>query len=168
MKHIQYNAIEYMREYMLSCLLVVVLGFGYVGVKVSGFPIEELRDKALAAFIMVAQSLSYKDSDDHSNELIKMEGRRRKSDWKDIPEQFAWNHRMLEEGGAIAPKHPTWRVKPSKNRKKLNTGRMLEVETTLRWATYGITAACIWVSVNYTESMLNNLGAEVIRWIAEH
>ncbi len=168
MRHAKVNAIMYAREYMLTCIFTVLLVIGGITLHKTTMPIDEVGRRALHYFVMIAQSMSYKDSQDHSNELIKMEGRRRKSDWKDTNEVFAWNHRLMEEGDDYN-ELTKYRVIPPKKKKICRSTRIsLRTNDELRWTTYVITAATCWVSANYTTKFLMNLGSEVIRWIAVH
>lgn len=118
--HIQLHAMTY----MVPLVLVIVLSVGGVGVAVSGIPLERVKWQALKTFILVAKAMTKSDPLQQSNELVKLEGRRRKNGWKDTHEEQPWNHRFMEEGTV----HDIWkkyRVKQPCNRRRRRDRRAI-------------------------------------------
>lgn len=170
MKRLLVHAQVHAREYIVPLVLLVVLSAGAGGLVYSDIPLERIKEKALSTFIMVAQAMTKTDPRQQSNELIKMEGRRRKADWKETHEVMAWNHRLFEEGRKGKPKPDKWLVCPpmGAKRKVRCNSILIESEHNVQLATIGITVGTILFSYYFTQHFLYKLGNEVIKYWQLH
>lgn len=94
--------------YFAPLIFAFALTAGGVGVFVAKIPAEAIQSGILKTFVLFAQSMSMHDDpakkkktpskNRRVDELIKLEGRRRKNEWKDISEEFAWSWRLMDEG----------------------------------------------------------------------
>lgn len=92
--HVQVHAMQY----LIPLILMVLLSVGGLGAFIGGIPVADIKSGALKSLILFAQAMSKTDPLEQSNELVKLEGRRRKDSMKETHEVQAWNHRFMEEG----------------------------------------------------------------------
>ncbi|AUS02655.1 TMhelix containing protein [Vibrio phage 2.275.O._10N.286.54.E11] len=95
--------------YFVPLIFTFLLTVGGVGIFVAKIPAEKIQFGVLQTLVVFAQSMSMHDDIDKKknnptknkrvDELIKLEGRRRKNEWKDIHEQYVWSWRHMEETG---------------------------------------------------------------------
>lgn len=93
--------------YFVPLLFAFLLSIGGIGVFVAKIPADKIQLGILHTLVIFAQKMSMHDDGDKkekrknskkTDELIKLEGRRRKSEWKDISDEIVWNFRTFEEG----------------------------------------------------------------------
>lgn len=120
--HIQLHA----TQYMIPLILLLVLSVGGVGVAVSGISTNRIKSEALKTLVMIAKAMTKTDPLQQSNELVKLEGRRRKNGWKDTHEETPYNHRFMEEGTDKLRHWKKYRVKSPKRPVRRQRGKAIK------------------------------------------
>lgn len=116
LQHIRLHVAAYFIPLMFAFILTV----GGVGVFVAKIPAEKIKIGILQTLVVFAQSMSMHDKDSKSphknsrrtDELIKLESRRRKNEWREIGDEVQWTFRSYEEGDNFNRNYGKYRVIP--------------------------------------------------------
>ena len=106
--------------YFIPLIFAFLLSAGGIGIFMAKIPADQIKITFIQVAVKYAQNMfelhgkktnqNPMNESKNTKELIKMESRRRKNDWKDISDEYAWTWRHMEEGDGHNPNYGRYKL----------------------------------------------------------